>query len=362
MERIGFIDITKEPKLYIIERKAGNFEIKETKQFSCTKDYDISISGLPDDIDEFYVSLPVTALNFRLMELPFSDKGKMLSVLPFELEGIIFNPPSPPFSKGGMGGFVLDGIILGGNEGKSRVLAVYIEKTVLSKIIEKLKAFNIDPRVVTSIELNKAVKDFHPEKLLDSVDMSQGERVKTAIEEIRHSLINLRRGELSYTKDAERTKKSLRWTAILGIAAVVLFLSSITLKIVSARKETTAIQGDMRKIYSEIFPGDKLITAGLYQFKSRMKELKDKEGQLVGISPLSLLLNLSNINKGSVTFDEITIDKERVMLRGEAAVFGDIQQIKDALSNVLNEVNISDSKTSAQGRVLFTITAREKKG
>lgn len=355
MERIGFIDIAKESRLYIIEKKAGNLELRDTKHFSCTKDYDISIPELPGNIDEFYLSLPVAALNFRLMELPFSDKEKILSVLPYELDGIIFN-------KVGMGGFILDGIILESNGGKSRVLAIYIEKAVLNKIIEKLKTFNIDPMVVTSIELNRIVREFQPEKLLNPVDVSLDERVSTAVEELKASTINLRQGELSYTKDAERIRRSLRWTAFLGIAVAVLFLLSIALKLVSARKEISTIQGDMRKVYSEIFPGDKNISVGIYQFKSWMKEVKGKEGFLIGISPLDVLLNLSNINRGSVTFNEITIDKERVILRGEAAAFGDVQHIKDALSDILSEVNITDSKTSVQNRVLFTITAKEKKG
>ena len=353
MGKTGFIDITAEPKLYIFEKRAGKYGLLDTKNFSCSKDYDFSFSVLPDDIGEFYLSLPLHALNFRLIELPFSDREKILSVLPFELDGFILN---------GADSVILDGIILGTNEGKSRVLAVYLGKSVLDKIIKRLGAFNIDPKVVTSVELRHIMNGFNPERLLNPVDMSPEERISAVTAEIGNNLTDFRRGEFSYTKDTEKIKKYLRLTAILGIAAVSLFALSVTLKAISARNEISAIQGDMRKIYSEVFPEDKKITAELYQFKSRMKELKDKEAYLVGVSPLQLLHNISGLNRGSVVLNEIVIDKERVILRGDAASFAEIQQMKEALGAAMNEVSISDSKTSSQGRVIFTITAREKKG
>jgi len=352
MERIGLIDISIEPRLYIAEKKGDSVELKDTRSFSCTKDYEFSIPELPEGIDEFYLGLPLSVLNFRIVELPFSDREKILSVLPFELDSIILN---------GVNSVILDGIILESSEGKSSVLAVYVEKAVLKKIIGRLKTFNIDPRIVTSVELNKIVKDFNPGKLLSQIDMTPEERVNTVIGEIKNNTINLRRGELSYTKSAEDVKRSLRLTATLGIIALVFFISSITLKIISIKKETSAVQEGIKRIYSEVFPEDKKATAGVYQFKARMKELKDKEEHLIGISPLNFLLNLSNINRGGITFNEITMDRGRVIFRGEAASFSDVQKVKEDLSRVLNEVNVSDSKSSAQGKVLFTITAKEKK-
>ena len=63
MGKTGFIDITAEPKLYIFEKRAGKYGLLDTKNFSCSKDYDFSFSVLPDDIGEFYLSLPLHALN-----------------------------------------------------------------------------------------------------------------------------------------------------------------------------------------------------------------------------------------------------------------------------------------------------------
>jgi hypothetical protein len=48
-------------------------------------------------------------------------------------------------------------------------------------------------------------------------------------------------------------------------------------------------------------------------------------------------------------------------LKGETASLSEVQQVKGKLDNIFDEVNISDSKSSAQGRMLFTITAKEKR-
>lgn len=353
MQKIGFIDIGRDSALYIIERKGDRFEFKTQKHFHCSDNYEISVPELPDGVDEFYLSLPLSALDFRLLELPFSDAEKILNVLPFELDSIVLE---------GAESIISDGIILNHGSGKSRVLAVFVKKAVLSSILEKLRNFNINPKVVTSIELSRVIKDFSPDKLLNPVQTDQKERADIAIEEIKKSTINLRRGEFLYTGDTERIIKSLRQIMVLGIIALMIFITSFVIKTVVAKRELSFINRDIQKIYSDIFPEDKNKFSGLYQFKSKMKALKDKETYLAGISPLNLLLGISNINRGNIFFSEIAMDRDKVTLKGEASAFSDVQNIKNVLADILDDANIADSKTSVQGKVLFTITGREKKG
>jgi type II secretory pathway component PulL len=359
MGRIGFLDIKEDPVLYIFEKKAKDYELKDTIPFSCSNDYSISIPKLPADIDEFYLNLPLSRLNFRILEIPFSDREKIVSVLPFELEGIILN---------GSESVIIDGIVLESIGEKNKVVAVYIEKAVLSKILDGFKRFGIDPKVITSIELCHLIKDFDPEKLLRPIDMEYEERLNASINELKSNTFNLRRGEFSYTRDIEKTRKSLRLTAILSILTLIMIALFFVVRIASAKRDISMLQGEMNRIYSEIFPvasrdkEDKKTTPNLYQLRARIKELKDKGEHLIGISPLNLLLDLSGIERGAVVFNEISMDKGRITLRGEAGSFSDVQKIKEDLTNVLSDVNISGSKTSVQGRVLFTIMAQEKKG
>lgn len=352
MERILFIDIASEPGYYIMERKSGSVKVIGAGNFSCTKDYDISFPEIPANIDVFYLSLPLFALNCRIIELPFSDKEKILSILPFEVDNIILN---------GAESVIFDSITLEDNKGKTRVLAVYIKKSILNRILDRLKTFNIDPKIATSLELNGIAKDFNAEKLLSPPEMKPEERINTAVKEIKDNTINLRRGDFSYVKDTEKIQKAAAWTKMLFSAVLIFLAASLFLKTASVKKESLSLQREINSAYSEVFPGDKKTNAGPYLLKLRIKELKDKEDQLIGISPLNLLLKLAETGRGNAIYNEIGMEKGRVALKGEAASYGDIQKIKEDIGAFLNEVNITDSKTSTQGRIIFTISAKEKK-
>lgn len=348
-----FIDIKeRELETYIFELGQGRYEIREKKKYPVSDRYDFSVDGIPEDIEDAYLSLPLSSLNFRIIELPFSDKDRIREVLPFELNGMIL---------GGSDKVVFDNVIVGTSENKYQVLAVYIDKTVIGKILERLKLANIDPKFITSIELREVLKDFNLASLLTPPDLKDDDRIALAIEEIKAPTLNLRRDEFSYTRDVEKTKKSLRITAVLAILLVLILISDLLLNIISTKQEIASLKNEMRKMYQGLFPEEKKITNELYQLKSHMKELKDKEEYLIGLSPLDILLNLSQVNKQGVVFNEVTADKGNIILKGEAPSLSNIQQLKDELNNFFDDVNIADSKASTQGNMLFTITAQERK-
>lgn len=353
MSKSIFIDIKEgELNTYIFEFKQGKYEIKDSKKYPLRDKYDFSIDGVNEDIENTYLSLPLGSLNFRVIDLPFSEKDKIREILPFELDGMIL---------GGSDKVVFDDIVLGASGDKYQVLAVYVDKTVIKKILERLKPYNLDPEFITSVELKSMLKDFTLAKLLTPTGLDNEDRVALAVEEIKKPAINLRRDEFSYTRDIEKTKKSLRVTAVLMILLALVLSSDLLLKIISARQEIASLKNDMRKTYQGIFPGEKNIQNELYQLKSHMKELKSKEEFFVGVDPLNLLLNLSQIDKQGVVFNEVTVDRGNLALKGEAPSLSDIQRVKGKLESLLGEVNISDSKSSAQGNMLFTITAKGKR-
>jgi type II secretory pathway component PulL len=352
MSRSIFIDIKEgEIETYIFEVSHGRFEIKDSKRYPIRDRYDFFIDGLTEDIENAYLSLPLSSLNFRVIDLPFSDKDRIREILPFELDGMVL---------GGSEKVVFDDIIIGKANDKYQVLAVYIEKNIISKILERLKSYNIDPEFITSLELKNELKDFNLARLL-TPSLEDKDRIPLSIEEIITPTINLRRYEFSYTRGIKKTRKSLKVTAVLAILFAIILAADLVLKIVSTRQEIASLKSDMRRIYQGIFPGEKNITNGLYQLKSHMKELKNKEEFFIGVNPLNILLNLSQIDRGGVIFNEITTDRGNLTLKGEASSLSDIQQIKVKLERLFDDVNISDSKASTQGKMLFAITAREKR-
>jgi type II secretory pathway component PulL len=353
MGKVLFIDIKEgDVSTYLFEVSGGGYVLKEKKEYPLSDKHNFSIDAIPEDVEDTYLSLPLGSLNFRLIDLPFSDKDRIREILPFELDGMIL---------GGQENVVIDSIVTGTSDNKHQVLAVYLEKTVMRKVLEKLKSFGAEPVFVTSIGLRPALKDFTPIKLLSPTTPAEEDRTALAVEEIKSPTINLRRDEFSYTRDIERNRKSLRVTTILILLIALLLTGDAVFKIVSTRAEIVSIKNDMRKQYQEIFPGEKNVMNELYQLKSHMKELKGKEDVFIGVAPLDLLLKLSQVDRQGSVINEVTVDKTNIALRGEAQSLSEVQQVQNRLKSILDEVNISDSKSSAQGRMMFTITAKEKR-
>jgi len=353
MAKSLFIDIgEKEVRTYLFDSKGNSYEIKETRKYPLSDNFDFSPDPAKDDIENAYVSLPKNSLNFRVIDLPFSDKNRIREILPFELDGMILGGPDK---------VVFDDIIVGTSENKHQVLAVYTGKSFIQEILAKLRSNKIDPVFITSLELRSRLADFTLPGLLSPIVLDDKERIALAIEEIKKPSINLRSGEFLYTRDINKARKSLRITAVFMLLLAIVLSVDLLLKILSTRSEIASLKNEIRKNYQEIFPGEKNIMNELYQLKSHMKGLKTKEDIFVGIHPLDSILKISQIELHGILFHEITAEKEKITMKGEALSLSEIQQVKGKLERLFDEVTISDSKSSAQGKMLFTITAREKR-
>ena len=353
MGRSLFLDVKDgELTAYLFEVKGGKSEVAWKENYPLSGKHDFRLDNIPSDIENAYLSLPLAFLNCRVIELPFSGKDRIREVLPFELDGMIL---------GGPDNVVFDNVVIDTLDDKYRVLAVYVEKTVLRSILEKLRSLGIDPVFVTSIELRPALKDFEFTKLLAPASLAEKDRTGLALEEMKTPTIDLRRGEFAYTRETEKTRKSLRVTTVLLILTALIWAGYLAFQVVSTRSEIASVRNEMRKQYQEIFPGEKNIVNEFYQLKSHMKELKGKEDVFVGVNALDLLLKLSQIDRQGSMINEVVVDRTNITLRGDAPSLSDIQQFQGRLKNAFEEVNITDSRSSAQGRMLFTITVREKK-
>jgi hypothetical protein len=352
MGKALFIDIKDtELETHIFEVKGNKYVLKESGRFPLSEKFDFALGALPDGIENAYLSLPLSLLNFRVIELPFSDKDRIREILPFELDGMVL---------GGSESVIFDDIVLGTSDGKNQVLAVYLEKHFMREILEKLKSYDVDPVCMTSIELKTSLPEFSLARLLSPVALKDEERASLAVEEMKAPTINLRRNEFSYTKNIEKINRSLKITAVILVLVALAVSSDMLFKVISTRSEIEHLRNEMRKTYQEIFPGEKNIMNELYQLKSHMKELTNKADVFIGVSPLAVLSKLSMVDLQGAVIDEVAMDKNNISLRGEAQSLSDIQKLQDRLKQVFDGVSISDSKASAQGRMMFTITAREK--
>jgi len=354
MGRAGVIDVRDGWKgnealtIYLFGSRGGKYEFEKTVDFTPPA----SPANLFEDITEFYLSLPVSSLNFRMLSLPFSDSQKLKSIIPFELDGLIL---------GGSESIVFDSVVMDQSADTHDVVVTYIERRSLREILAGLSLAGMDPQVVTSIELQailgKADGDI-ASHLMSPGSLSPDERIDAAGKELISPTINLRTGPFAFTRDSEKMKKSLRVTEILAVLLALVINADLAFKIIAERKEVSGVKKEMRSLYTGLFPNDKKITDELYQLKSKMKELRERGETIAGVSPLQLMTDLAQRTVPGVKFDEMNLDREVVTVKGEAVSMESVDRVKTKLSEFLNDVTASDIKSSVEGKILFTVVAK----
>lgn len=359
MRKIAFFDLKEDPCVYIFEKDGRRCILKDTVRASAKGVNIYGVDRALDGIAESYLSVPLSLLNFRVVELPFGDPEKIREVLPFELDSLIL---------GGSGNIAFDAYVLKESEEKHKVLIAYLTKDALKTILDGLKPLNINPKIITSIDLSCNIDLFLNGNEIAGLLLGGDQNAELAenrndavIKEINRPVINLRRGEFAYTADTDRTARSLKLTYALAAALLVVFLSDMSLRIITSQRETAAVKDEIRKTYSGLFPNEKRVAGELYQLKAHIKELKDREKTFTGIRPLNFFLDLSFVSGQGAVFSEIIIDRERIIMKGECSSLTEVQKLKGNLERFLTGVNISDTKASAQNRTAFTITAAGRK-
>jgi type II secretory pathway component PulL len=317
----------------------------------------LRLPDLPGGQWECMLSLPVEMLDFRVLHLPFSEPARVREVLPFELDGLVLGPPRE---------HVADFLSLGPPEdGKHPILAVYARTELVRGLVEALQAVGLDPRSVTSIELALARgqaqgREGLLEQLVEGVTPSGDERREQALAETRECTVNLRRGDLVFTREARLIRRNLKVAAMLALVLVLVLAADLGLRLWSARTEAARLERSITATYADLFPGETVTDAeGLtYRMAAHLKELKRREAAWRGVAPLDLMMKLESAALPGVAHTEITLDGPAVSLTGTAGSLSVVQELVDRLKGVLPEVALTGTEQVASDRMVFTVTAR----
>lgn len=341
-------------RLEVFDPKSGN--ILTSEDISISHDQRSRIEN--KKITDFFLNLPVEMLGFRILDLPFSDKKKLAEVIPFELQGLIMDD---------INDIVFDSVCIDRDSDRFKVLVVYVEKRRLASILQSLSHLGIEPSVAGSMELKSILKETKDpavitERLKDSISMqtNPSEAPKVfQVEDLRSPIINLRTGPFEFKGDTERLSRLMRILISLLIALAISINIDLSLRILRGKKDIYLMRKEMRWSYSELFPSEKRISDELYQLKAHLKEVKDRMDLVKGAPILDFLLTLSNIKPEGIVFHEIGVSTEGLNLKGEATSMEEINKLKAGLSAM--ELNVSELKPLAGGRLNFTISGRMKR-
>ena len=336
--------------VYAFRSGPAGYELESSVRYS-----DEKAAPLPEgiaDISEFYLSLPLDLLDLRIIKLPFSEKEKLKEVIPFELSGLIMDSPDK---------VVFDTVVLGGSDNNFDILVAYVRKEILRDVLMRLSSIGIDPRIITSVELQAVVKNTSNNitgRIEGIGELTAEDRINAAKSELMEHTVNLRTGPFAYIRDTEKLGKALKVTAVLFILLALVINSDLAFRIITAKTEASSIKREIRNMYTGLFPDEKKISDELYQMKSHIKEIHEKGDALMGVRPLNFMLDLSLKPTGGVILNEISLDKELITMKGEASSMDNIDRLKTGLSGFLNDVSVTDIKPAAENKFSFTAVAK----
>lgn len=302
---------------------------------------------------ECFLSIPLAWLDFRVLTLPFSDVEKLREVIPYELDSLIM---------GGSERVVFDVAAVTPSAGGSfDVLVAFVGKDILKTVLDVLCNRGIDPRVVTSLGLRAALSSSTGsvvERLTKPSPLEQSEKIETAKQELSSPLINLRRADLSYTKDTQKRERTLRVTALLLISLALALHAYLAATIILGKRDIAAARMSAQQRYATLFPSQRKITDEVYQMKAQVKAVKDRAEVFTGADPLGLLRIISQNTPKGVQVNEIVAARDLVTIKAEAPSAAEADRMKSALAESLTAVSVSETKPLSGGKTLFSITAR----
>jgi type II secretory pathway component PulL len=350
--KTGFIDWTENNlHFYLLDKQGGQIRILDSHSVPIDEELNPSLltSFIKVKTDEIYLSLPLDLLTLREISFPFSDRSKISNTISYELEGILI---------GNTNDYSIDHIVIESTDGSSKVLAACIEKKKLQEIIGMLSALDLEPKVITSLDLQLSGGDSN--KLFDEAVSDKESRAAAALQELLNPSINLRQDELFYQGDIERLKKKLRLTAVLSIIILIILSTSSGLSFINLNKEQKSLNNKIESIYRGVFPEDKKIVDVGRQFKGKMNTLIKKKEALAGIPVLDILRNIAVKKDRKITLHGFNSDGKNLIIKGAAKSFEDVESFKNTLATEFKGVKVMDSETSADKQIIFSIIMQEK--
>lgn len=373
---IGFIDWTEEKITFSLFNKKG-------KQYTLADTVSVPVEGRLNNsvliplakpgIERIHLSIPVNLLTIRELSFPFSNKNKIKDTIPYELEGMVLgdvseysidyiikdlSAPVDSSAPVDLSAPVDSSALADKSASGSQVLAVCIEKTKLREILDLFSSAGLEPVSVTSIDLRFSVKNI--EMLFESALLGEKIRAEAAREDIANPLINLRQNEFAYKGDIDRIKSSLRFTAVLASVLLLLLGLDLTLKLISLKNENNLLTNEINTLYLKTFPDEKKIVDAIRQFKGNFNVIRGKKAVLGGVPVLDAMLNIADLKNRNITLNEFSADEEKIIIKGSAASFENVDAFKNTLASSFKEIKIMDSEASPDKKIRFSIIMKEK--
>jgi type II secretory pathway component PulL len=337
--------------VYFFDKKKGKYMLSDAATVPVEGEFigETVLSAIQSPCDNVFLSIPATQLSIREISFPFHDKSKIKSTISYELEGLLL---------GNAADYSIDHIITESSEDESRVLALCMEKARLRELISSLSPKGLDPRVITSLDIR--IAEGKSDRILSDRVRDREARAQAAREEVMNPTLNLRQDELTYVRDIERFRKVVHLSIALLLVLLLFIGSNMHLRYTSLKEEHAILKKEMSVIYQKAFPEDRKIVDPLRQFRGNLNRLTERKAVLAGVPVLNILRTLAGVERGDIILREFNADEKNIIVKGSSPSFEEVESYRNILSSFFDEVRITDSKTSADEDIIFSIAMKGK--
>jgi type IV pilus assembly protein PilM len=177
--------------------------------------------------------------------------------------------------------------------------------------------------------------------------------------------MNFRQDEFAYRRDFMQFGERLRWTAVLGAAALALGIASSATSVWLESSRARGLEESTAELYRDAFPKAPPPAALVPAMKKEVTAAHDR-AEFLGVyrgnlSALDLLTEISSrVPKDlDVVFEELSIDRQVVRIRGFTKSFEAVDKLRAELATYqpFSEIRVSEIQNdSKRGGKTFSVT------
>ena len=334
----------------------------------CPDTIDIDALALAHLIEELHVERGIVALDvgaekvsiaifkkgrlrfIRVLPLEIGEKGSWKRLKPIVDEVLL---SITAYQEGGHGG-TIDEVWLTGGWSTIKELSDYVHERlgIPVRFLEEMKKFPSKIPVTEEMALSGGVALGLALRGLrrDPGRVDLARRLATAVPFLTPAL----------------RKQAMR----MGLAALILVILIVLhffVGVGAQQRRYTAIKDEMRQVFHEAFPEAKGEGNEVQQAGAMIKGMRDRGVKTTAMGeadPLEMIREIVQLLPAETKIVELDIDEERVTLRGMAASFAAVDEIKRSLtgSQLFSEVKAGTIELGRRGEqgVIFTILLAAK--
>jgi len=179
--------------------------------------------------------------------------------------------------------------------------------------------------------------------------------------------VNFRKGEFTYRPADEGARRKKRTLIIAGAVALSLAAVNVGVKLYVVESGYGKLDREMIQIYRKTFPNAKMPNDPHRDMDSKLKEAKKKYGALSsGSSALDVMRAVTDgvPKEVRVSFQEFSLEGDRLKLQAEAGSFEAVDKIKAELQKapLFSDVIVQDTRMGVENKVKFRMEIKLKQG